>query len=544
METVHRLSCELSAACLQNKGYHLTLAVYDSLHLIVFQNEGIAVLSQGNAVCCLGLGFCRNQGNHTISRNFCKTIYLVTDLFGRNSLAFSGLCTCRKAFRQLNQCVICKSQGVADSHTISGFYQTCNCLCSQLMAFFQNCMECFFRVLINSCDGRAGQDVVELMQQDFFPQTLNCLCRICLSLLGCQRAPQFQITHGKLTSSVVVLHHCLRSIGSAVSAEIQLSGIGMLRSAFCFHILEELDGAFQFYLRAAFQVSLTLRIFQIVSCRAATAIAVTKGQEECIQISLLASVLPHVHQLGGVGAVGVAGRQEGTDLRAVHAFPVEIMVRELFAFIVRPENLLSYQIFNAAALQNLRQCSGITKGIRQPQHLAVYAELFLIIAFAVEQLTDQCFPGSHIRIRFYPHRALCDPLAILNRLFDSFKQLGVVFAAHLITGRLALDIFVFRIFFQQAQLCCKGTLCLSVCLCHRPQPCQIDMGIADCVEYRHSGTVLRFQCRAKCFSACLVGCDSASLILLKINHKGKGLQRLCDLCSPQGIRIELVQQLS
>ena len=88
----------------------------------------------------------------------------------------------------------------------------------------------------------------------------------------------------------------------------------MLRSALCFHIFEKRNRTLLFYLRAAFQVFFPLRILQIISCRTAASVAVAEGQEEGIQISLLASVLPDPNELSRVSAVGIAGRQEGRDL--------------------------------------------------------------------------------------------------------------------------------------------------------------------------------------------------------------------------------------
>ena len=134
-----------------------------------------------------------------------------------------------------------------------------------------------------------------------------------------------------------------------MGAEIQFACIGVFRTALFFHLFEKCNRIFLFYLRAAFQIFFTLCVLQIISCRATPSIAITEGQEKGIQISLLASVLPDADQLARVCAVGIAGRQEGGDLGAIHALPVEVMVRELFSFIIGPENLLSHQISDTAA---------------------------------------------------------------------------------------------------------------------------------------------------------------------------------------------------
>ena len=144
------------------------------------------------------------------------------------------------------------------------------------------------------------------------------------------------------------------------------------------------------------------------------------------------------------------------------------MVRELLAFVVGPEDLLRDQIIDAAFSQNLRKRRSVAKGIRQPEHLAVHVKHFFIVCLAVQKLADQRLTARHIRIRLHPHGSFSDPLAVFHRFSDLLKQLRVVFPAHLITRRLALDKFIIFILLHQTQLSRKRPGRLPVGLRHGP----------------------------------------------------------------------------
>ena len=218
---------------------------------------------------------------------------------------------------------------------------------------------------------------------------------------------------------------------------------------------------------------------------------------------------------------------------AVHPFPGKIVIRELIPFIIRPENLLCYQVFYTAAPENLGKGGSISERIRQPQHLAVHTQHFLIIAFSMNQLAYKRFTAGHVGIRFHPHGSVGNPLAAPDGFPDPFKKLRIIGSAHFIRSGLALDKFIFRIFLQQTKLCGKGSFCFAVCFCHRPQPGQIQMCVA---HYSLHG-------RTQSFPGGTVAGNPFFLILFKIHDEGEFLQRLCDLCGSQGSVIQSFQQL-
>ena len=114
--------------------------------------------------------------------------------------------------------------------------------------------------------------------------------------------------------------------------------------------------------------------------------------------------------------------------------------------------------------------------------------------------------------------------------------------AHFIGCRLALQIFIFRIFLQQAELGGKGTRGLPMCLRHRPQPGQIQMRIARRIEHRLRRAVHRFHNGPQLLYGLPVSGRPVFPVLLEIHSQRELLQRLRDLRCPQGSLVQRLQQ--
>ena len=63
--------------------------------------------------------------------------------------------------------------------------------------------------------------------------------------------------------------------------------------------------------------------------------------------------------------IGVRG-QFGDTFGAVNALPPENLIRHVIVLI--PGHLVGDEVFHARLRDQLRQCPGIAKGIRQPEH--------------------------------------------------------------------------------------------------------------------------------------------------------------------------------
>ena len=113
--------------------------------------------------------------------------------------------------------------------------------------------------------------------------------------------------------------------------------------------------------------------------------------------------------------------------------------------------------------------------------------------------------------------------------------------AHLIRSRLALQELVFRILFYQTKLGGEGAGSLPVSLRHRPQPCQIQMGIARRIENRLCRSVHRFHCGAQLLYGFPVrGCPALS-VLFEIYGQRELFQSFRNLSRTQRSLIQRLQ---
>ena len=206
-----------------------------------------------------------------------------------------------------------------------------------------------------------------------------------------------------------------------MGAEIKLTCIGVPRSPLFFHEMKKFLRRTHFHSGAPFQILLPAYIFQMIPGRASAAVSIAKGQQERLQILLLAPVLPHVSDLLRIRTVGIAGRQEGYHLRSVHSLPCEIMIGETFPVIAAPKYFLCHQIFYAEACQDLGKRRAIAKGIRQPEHIAFHPQDLLIVPLAMQQLTYQGFSSGEIGIRLHPHGPISNPVSLFDCIPDPFK---------------------------------------------------------------------------------------------------------------------------
>ena len=89
------------------------------------------------------------------------------------------------------------------------------------------------------------------------------------------------------------------------------------------------------------------------------------------------------------GNVGVARRGDKVrrQFRAVDPAPAEAVVRELIVLV--PRELGGNHELNSRLPEELRQCGRETERIRQPRHLALYAQCAAAVADAIQELPHQ-----------------------------------------------------------------------------------------------------------------------------------------------------------
>ena len=387
---------------------------------------------------------------------------------------------------------------------------------------------------------------MELIEQKQLPGRVHFLLGISVIFFypGGHRAPHFRFPQGQFGFPVAPLDGRLGGEHAPMGGEIEFSVIGVGRAVLLLHVLKELHRAFQAHPGHSLQVFFPKGVFDMIPGGPAAAVAIAEGQQERVQMILLHPLFPGFANLLGLGAVGVAGGQEGVDAAAVHALPGEIVVWEAVAVVIGPEDFLGHQVFDAALFQQLGQGGGIAEAVRQPQHQRIHAQLVLVETLAVDQLPGQGFAGGHIGVRLHPHGPFRDPLPAPDGLPDAVIQFGIILPADHIGRRLALQVFVLRIPFDQAQLSREGAGGFPVGFLRGPEPGQIQMSVADGVEVRDDGAILRRKRRPQGFPGRFVAFDPRFPVLLKIHNQGGFLQRFDDLGRPQAFLRRLIAQFA
>src|SRR5699024_6657394 len=97
---------------------------------------------------------------------------------------------------------------------------------------------------------------------------------------------------------------------------------------------------------------------------------------------------------------------------AVNSLPIERIVRELVRIV--PCHLGGEEVFNVAALHNLRDRSGITEGIRQPESVRGKSEILPGKALSPQELTDHRLTGSDVAVALHPDTAVWLVAPFLN----------------------------------------------------------------------------------------------------------------------------------
>ena len=328
-----------------------------------------------------------------------------------------------------------------------------------------------------------------------------------------------------------------------MALEIQLADVAVLRRAVLCAFLKEVLRRFKRHPRRALQVLLPPDELDVVAGRAAAAVAIAERQQETAHVPFLHAIAPAVYRRLRVGSGGIVHVQEAGHLAAVHALPGEVVVRERVAAVVGPEDLLRRQVLDPAAAQNLRQHGAVAECIRQPQQLAVDAELLFIKPFAVHDLADQRLAGGHVRVRLHPHAAVRDPLARTHLFLDLLVQRGIQRLADFIRLRLALEELVVRIHVHQADLLGKRARHLALRLPVRPQPAHIQMRVADGRHVRRNRAVARGQHGGNRLARTRIVRQPSLARLLIIHQQREALQRLLQLCRAQGVLVLHLQQV-
>ncbi len=325
----------------------------------------------------------------------------------------------------------------------------------------------------------------------------------------------------------------LGSISPPVPCQIQLSVIDILHGI-PIQPVKKSRRTFHGTFRRPLQIPAALLRLHHQLRRAAAPVPVTEGKEKAVYLLLLVSVLlPAFPQSTGTEHRVVLLIDMGKRPGTVDSLPPEQIVGELLAFRITAQQLLGGKIRHPAFLHNLRKRPGKTKGVRQPCQTALRPELPAKPAFPQHELPHQALSSRQIGVALHIYRTLRHKLSRCRLLLHPCVQPRIVFLQIFQNRGGTEQEFIIRIPVHQRRLVRIGSGGLPLRLLPRPEPRQIQMGLAECGIPGHGIPVLSGEkgpeqlCRLQDAPA------APGLLRLEIRRAGKPLQCLADLHGPQ-----------
>ena len=348
--------------------------------------------------------------------------------------------------------------------------------------------------LVHVVDGGAGQDVVELVQEDGFPALVDLLSGVFHPQVPGPVGEEFRFLPHELRFPVAFFVPGHRGVGAPVVFQVQFAdpaGEFFVFAAGFKQLVEIFPGSFPADLgRAGNALGKALRVFRHGPGGSAAAVAVAAGQEDVVCEFFLLVALPGPDDRGGVqvaviggvvavlGLVGVlGGNQVSEHLAAVNALPPEGIHGQLVKLV--PGDFCGHEVVDAGFFHNLGQGRRIAEHVRQPEDLVVLAEFFFEEPFAVEELAHHAFAGNQVAVGFQPHAAFHFPAAFGYPLFDAFKQVGITLFNEGVKLGLAGHEFVIGVLVHELQDGREGTGRFFPGLGNGPPPGHVNVGVAD-----------------------------------------------------------------
>ena len=379
---------------------------------------------------------------------------------------------------------------------------------------------------------------MELVQQHAFPHAVRRLGGI-FHIFDRLRdaAPEFQFMQRDFALAVAAFRLRLRRVRSAMALVVQFADPRRQRGFFVdgFEIFFRLhDSRF----RQTFQIRFAAQEFQMVARRPAAAVAIAERHETAaVDGILLDAFAPTCENRVRERLRIVVVVQVGEHLRAVDALPPEDVVRERISAVVRPEDLLRAEPFDAATFHDLRDGAAVAKDVRQPHDLRIDAELLLEEVLSFLELADQRFAAGNVRVGLHPHGAFHQPLAALDGFLDPFVQIGIERLDAIVEIGLALKELVFGILLHQRQLVGECADAFALRLLQRPQPRHVDVRMAEAAHHRRRAAVMAGQHFSENRAAFLDRLVPFGLRQFQIDGQRHVLQRVVDHRDAEGLLV-------
>ena len=213
--------------------------------------------------------------------------------------------------------------------------------------------------------------------------------------------------------------------------------------------------------------------------RPATAVAVAKGRQRPVAPPVIVEVALDADLLGGIDhrVVRLDRREVGEDPGAVDALPPERAVGK--AVLLVPGQLLGHEPSAARGGEHLGQRGRVAEHVGDPDLGAATPEVLFEEALAVHELADDGLAARQVHVRLDPHAADGEPLPRRRLLLDAGEEAGMAVAHPLVLDGLRAGEAVVGVVVHEADRGGERASALAHGLSHRPEPCGVDVGVAD-----------------------------------------------------------------
>ena len=393
---------------------------------------------------------------------------------------------------QADDVIALEAQGVEDGHGIALACQSGQPLVDPGLDLVGQGLVLGLGHVVDLGDGGAGENVVELVEQDDIPPEPG------VGLVGVilvQHAQQLQVHQQLLGAAVALLVPTHGGVGAAVVLKVELALPGF-QTAVVLHARIQLveigpGRGLADHGDARDTLFHALGGLQHLPGGTAAAVAVAVADQDVVVDLLILVALPAAHDGTGVEHAVVGGEeallrilvdagggnQVGQNLGAVDAPPDEGVVGDAVDLI--PGQLGGHEVVDAGLAHDLGQGTGVAKDIGQPQDLVVLAEFLPEEPLAVEELTDQALAGGQIAVGLQPHAAFRLPAALGNALLDLLVELGIALLQEVVEHGLAGHELVVGELLHELEHRGEGADHLLPGLGYGPPPGHVDVGVAD-----------------------------------------------------------------
>ena len=205
----------------------------------------------------------------------------------------------------------------------------------------------------------------------------------------------------------------------------------------------------------------------------------TERHQRPVRPGRFSETISRPHRLGGrdLGVVGVDRREMGEHPAAVEPLPPERVVRELVGRV--PRQLLGDEPPHPAGGVQLRHAGRVAEHVGNPDLGAALPEPALEPALTVHDLARQAFTRRQVHVGLDPHPADGQPLSLSDLVGDPLEQLGMALLDPGVLLGLRAGEPILGVVVHQPHRRRKRSCALADRLSDRPQPCSVDVGMAD-----------------------------------------------------------------